>query len=172
MFTFYDDINTLEEKVWNLCYNEINQQFITFYSWVPSYSSNIDNIFFSFDRNTSKVITKLTSYYPKLALDISKTTADVKKENNTITYKCLGKLLVNSEGVYTFELCDDNHNNKLRYLIENGYLYAIEAAYDSIPYHTIAVKATPVSSNDQEQSNLVYGSSIYGTVTYCNDTYK
>jgi len=23
MFTFYDDINTLEEKVWNLCYNEI-----------------------------------------------------------------------------------------------------------------------------------------------------
>ena len=172
IFTFYDDIYKDEEKVWSLCYNEINQQFITFYSWVPSYSANIDNIFFSFDRNTSKVITKLTSYYPKLALDISKTTADVKKENNTITYKCLGKLLVNSEGVYTFELCDDNYNNKLRYLIENGYLYAVEAAYNSIPYHTIAVKATPVSSSDQEQSNLVYGSSIYGTVTYCNDTYK
>jgi len=23
MFTFYDDINTIEEKVWNLCYNEV-----------------------------------------------------------------------------------------------------------------------------------------------------
>lgn len=38
MFTFYDDINTIEEKVWNLCYNEVLQKFVTFYSWVPSYS--------------------------------------------------------------------------------------------------------------------------------------
>lgn len=30
-----------------------------FYSWVPSYSENIDNIFFSFNRNTSKWISKL-----------------------------------------------------------------------------------------------------------------
>ena len=56
MFTFYDDINTLEEKVWNLCYNEILGKFITFYSWIPSYSENIDNIFFSFDRTASKNI--------------------------------------------------------------------------------------------------------------------
>lgn len=68
MFTFYDDINTLEENVWNLCYNEIMQRFITFYSWVPSYSENIDNIFFSFDRDTSKTITKLTSNYPLISL--------------------------------------------------------------------------------------------------------
>jgi len=43
MFTFYDNQYGIEEKVWNLCYNEINQKFITFYSWVPSYSANIDN---------------------------------------------------------------------------------------------------------------------------------
>jgi hypothetical protein len=61
MFTFYDDINTLEEYAWNLCYNEITQTFTTFYSWIPSYSANIDNIMFTFDRNTSKIITKLTS---------------------------------------------------------------------------------------------------------------
>lgn len=59
MFTFYDDINTLEEKVWNLCYNEVLDKFVTFYSWVPSFSENIDNIFFTFDRNTSKAIAKL-----------------------------------------------------------------------------------------------------------------
>lgn len=59
MFTFYDNLNGFEEKVWNLCYNELMQKFITFYSWVPSYSANIDNIFFSFNRDTSKWISKL-----------------------------------------------------------------------------------------------------------------
>ena len=42
MFTFYDDIYKDEEKVWNLCFNELLNQFITFYSWIPSYSENID----------------------------------------------------------------------------------------------------------------------------------
>ena len=59
MFTFYDNLHGFEEKVWNLCYNELQQQWITFYSWVPSYSENINNSFFSFDRNTSKWIAKL-----------------------------------------------------------------------------------------------------------------
>ncbi len=59
MFTFYDNLYGFEEKVWNLCYNELLGKWITFYSWVPSYSENIDNIFFSFDRNTSKWIAKL-----------------------------------------------------------------------------------------------------------------
>lgn len=59
MFTFYDNLYGFEEKVWNLCWNENFQKWITFYSWVPSYSENIYNEYFSFDRNTSKWITKL-----------------------------------------------------------------------------------------------------------------
>ena len=59
MFTFYDNTYGCEEKVWNLCWNELLQKFITFYSWVPSYMENINNIPFSFDRNTSKWIAKL-----------------------------------------------------------------------------------------------------------------
>lgn len=59
MFTFYDDLNTTSEKVWNLCYNVLLDQFSTFYSWVPSYMENINNIPFSFDRNVSKWIAKL-----------------------------------------------------------------------------------------------------------------
>lgn len=54
MFTYYDDYNGLEEVAWNLCYNELQKAFVTFYSWIPSYSANIDNVFFTFDRNTSK----------------------------------------------------------------------------------------------------------------------
>lgn len=61
LFTFYDDLYGFEEKVWNICYNEVMQKFITFYSWVPSYSANIDNIHFSFNRDTSKWISKLAS---------------------------------------------------------------------------------------------------------------
>lgn len=59
MFTFYDNLYGFEEKVWNLCYNELLGKWITFYSWVPSYSANIDNIFFSFDRDSSKIFSKL-----------------------------------------------------------------------------------------------------------------
>ena len=59
MFTFYDDIYKDEERVWNLCYNELLGEFITFYSWIPSYSANIDTKFFTFDRNTSKSLSLL-----------------------------------------------------------------------------------------------------------------
>lgn len=59
MFTFYDNLYGFEEKVWNLCWNELSSKWITFYSWVPSYSENIYNQYFSFDRTTSKLISKL-----------------------------------------------------------------------------------------------------------------
>ena len=59
MFTFYDNKEGFEEKAWNICYNELLQKFITFYSWMPSYSANIQNQFWSFDRNTSKYVSKL-----------------------------------------------------------------------------------------------------------------
>ena len=59
MFTFYDNTYGFEEKVWNLCYSELLNKFITFYSWVPSFMENINNIPFSFDRNVSKWIAKL-----------------------------------------------------------------------------------------------------------------
>ena len=59
MFTFYDDVYKDEEKAWNLCFNELLDAFVTFYSWIPSYSENIDTQFFSFDRNTSKCLSLL-----------------------------------------------------------------------------------------------------------------
>lgn len=67
MFTFYNSINTTQEVVWNICYNELLNQWTTFYSWIPSYSANIDNIFFSFDRTSSKV---LASNYGDLTVSL------------------------------------------------------------------------------------------------------
>ena len=59
MFTFYDTLYGQHEKAWNLCYNEMLQIFTTFYSWIPSEMVNIDNMPFSFDRETVKSISKL-----------------------------------------------------------------------------------------------------------------
>lgn len=59
MFTFYDNLSGIHEKSWNLCWNEILGIFTTFYSWIPSEMQNIDNIPFSFNRETTKAIGKL-----------------------------------------------------------------------------------------------------------------
>jgi hypothetical protein len=59
MFTFYDNLHGTHEKAWNLCWNEILGIFTTFYSWIPSEMENIDNIPFSFDRETVKAIGRL-----------------------------------------------------------------------------------------------------------------
>ena len=44
---------------WSLCYNENTQCFQTFYDWTPLQSENIDNIYFSFDKD---VIENILNY--------------------------------------------------------------------------------------------------------------
>ena len=56
MFTFYKN-NTC----WNLCYNELQQKWVTFYSWLPSFTESINNTMFSFDRQSSKYIADLNN---------------------------------------------------------------------------------------------------------------
>lgn len=80
MFTFYDNTVGFEEKVWNICFNELLDTFISFYSWLPSYSASIDNIYFSFDRNTSKWISKLG-----MCLADNSFSHGITLTNNTIT---------------------------------------------------------------------------------------
>lgn len=81
LFTFYDNTYGFEEKVWNLCWNELLQKFITFYSWVPSYMENINNMPFSFDRNTSKWIAKLGTSHTESSFADGITLSNVIIEN-------------------------------------------------------------------------------------------
>nr|DAT77865.1 MAG TPA: hypothetical protein [Caudoviricetes sp.] len=123
MFTFYDNLHGFEEKVWNLCFNEDLQKWITFYSWVPSYSENIYNQFFSFDRNTSKWISKLG--ISKFGNDFSD---GVTLENNIITEQGLtttlhlsNRNLPTGDGVeysISYELERDNYGNHKLFEIE------------------------------------------------------
>lgn len=81
LFTFYDNTYGFEEKVWNLCWNELLQKFITFYSWVPSHMENINNIPFSFDRNTAKWLAKLGTSHSESSFADGITVSNVIIEN-------------------------------------------------------------------------------------------
>lgn len=68
MFTFYDDITDLSEageiiksREWNLCYNEKLELWTTRYSWIPLVSENIGNVYFSYNKNSSKIISEVSS---------------------------------------------------------------------------------------------------------------
>lgn len=101
LFTFYDNTYGFEEKVWNLCWNELLQKFITFYSWVPSYMENINNIPFSFNRDISKWIAKLGTSHAENSIADGITLSNVIYNNEVVndlvvdnfkfTYKYINK---------------------------------------------------------------------------------
>jgi len=60
MFTFYDQTFNEEEKAWSLCYNEQLNNWVTRFSWMPAFSENISNTFFTFARGTCKVTSMIS----------------------------------------------------------------------------------------------------------------
>lgn len=132
MFTFYDNLYGFEEKVWNICFNETLQKWITFYSWVPSYSENIYNQYFSFDRNTSKWIAKLgTSKKGNDFSDGVVITENVIPNDAKSGYKIgdldlANRTLPSGDGITIskeFELVEDNFGNKKNFEIKDNQLY-------------------------------------------------
>lgn len=134
MFTFYDNTYGFEEKAWNLCWNEYIQKFVTFYSWIPSFSENIYNTYFSFDRNTSKWIAKLGTSKKESdfaeGITLSKTviepynsnTEGIKIGNLSIS----DSLLPNSDGIrytYSFSLEHDPLGNYNYFELRDGALF-------------------------------------------------
>lgn len=55
MFTFY---NYAKEEEWNICFNERLNMWVSRYDWIPLYSENIDNIFYSIDTQKSREVIK------------------------------------------------------------------------------------------------------------------
>lgn len=95
MFTFYDNTYGFEEKVWNLCWSELLEKFITFYSWVPAMMENINNIPFSFDRNVSKWIAKLGVSHADNSFADGITLTNTVVNNYSVNYKVVDKLTFN-----------------------------------------------------------------------------
>ena len=63
MFTYYDVDNVFDEKRWNMCFNEQLSRWITRYDWEPIASENINNIYFSYDRESPEKLALLASSY-------------------------------------------------------------------------------------------------------------
>lgn len=121
LFTFYDNTYGFEEKVWNLCWNELLQKFITFYSWVPSYMENINNIPFSFNRDTSKWISKLGTSHTENSFADGITLSNVIIENlenkrgEVVTNFKVPVSYINKEGEWVttnYSIANDNKSRK------------------------------------------------------------
>lgn len=127
MFTFYDNLYGFEEKCWNVCYNEFTQNFQTFYSWIPSYSENIDNMYFSFNRDTSKWVSKLglTNEISTMAEGVTLSNVVFKNEKDSATLNLLGRSLPNdyNSGVtyhIEYSLERDNFGNYKHFNIKDS----------------------------------------------------
>lgn len=136
MFTFYDNLYGFEEKVWNLCFNEYQQKWITFYSWVPSYSENIYNQYFSFDRNTSKWIAKLgvSQSGNDFSDGVTVDNVIITDNNYQATLSLSNRNLPTGDGAtYTinYVLERDNYNNYTKFKIEGDKLI-FTGNYDDI----------------------------------------
>lgn len=133
IFTFYDDNNTFEETAWSLCWNEILGMWITFYSWIPSFSENIYNQFFSFDRRSSK-------YIAKLGMSANKDWTDgfyldnVIMKSDTKTIGTFKPRMSKYEGTnvyetYTFELQRDVWGNNDKFEIDEDGVLSYKSKY-------------------------------------------
>lgn len=173
MFTFYDNLDAQNEKVWNLCWNEISQTFVTFFSWVPSYSANIDNMFFSFDRDTSKIIAITTgNYYPMYLKTIENPPSvpnftflgalEFKEYSNTIRKDIT---LVNAYDSGRFYI-RENSDGQGHY---EYYLYVKDGCFEENDYITCAIKADMQEGTTVTEQGITQASNartIYGVVGY------
>ena len=125
MFTFYDTLHGLHEKAWNLCWNEILGIFTTFYSWIPSEMQNIDNMPFSFDRDTVKAIGRLgisdhgNDYSDGVTL--SNNVLNVSDDSFTVTNTELKLTYIDKQGIEQPYVFKNNRIHKEKGFV--GYLH-------------------------------------------------
>ena len=180
MFTFYDDLNTIEDKVWNLCYNEENPgKFVTFYSWIPSYSANIDNIYFSFDRQASKDLACLFDYNSNIILGNGKDNDHIIDEYGNLT-KSLQ--YTNSE-YYQMEIDHKYRSSQIYELYtSSGNVAEIDYNYTNQQAYILRIVKTPADIEripikiqkyiKDENGRFILGSTDSATVVTCTQEYR
>lgn len=99
MFTFY---NEGKSESWNICYNERMGKWITTYDWIPLCSENIDNIFYSMDRDRAVPVAKIydnivAEYDIKLSEHVWNIDAKKNKEGKDVYYPFDTKFIVSDK---------------------------------------------------------------------------
>ena len=97
IFTYYKDVWDAENQVWkegttwSLCYNLVTNTFTTFYDWIPVESCNIDNIYFSFDRE------QIDSVLDKKADDIKIVQCELHDTSSELKFIKMSKALIDPQ---------------------------------------------------------------------------
>ena len=160
IFTFYDNLHKDEENVWSLCYNELLGQFITFYSWVPSYSENINTQFFTFDRTSSKLLSLLSTCNYNI-YDNSGVLVDVPLLNNnsaTLHYVIPEKCeytIVNEDGTVSNDdllVFEDRYNYQE---VKNIYFQLEKDHWGNYNYFTIDNNKLLFNESDENFEKLL-----------------
>lgn len=129
IFTFYDSTRDDQEHSWSLCYNEITDKWITRYSWMPLQSENVNNIWFTFDRESGKKLSLpgYTKYTSDEALGITltgKLEEFVKNGVNRVDEDGINIINLDEHIVGTLKMKGYEHYDKniLKYTLENDVL--------------------------------------------------
>lgn len=129
IFTFYDSTRDDKEHSWSLCYNEITDKWITRYSWIPLQSENVNNVWFSFDRDTGKKLSLpgYTKYSNTEALGITlkgKTETFSKNGVTRIESDAINIVNLNRHTVGNFKMKGYDYYDRhiLKYTIEPNVL--------------------------------------------------
>lgn len=120
MFTFYDVTRENEEIEWNICYNEVLDKWVTQYTWVPISSDSINNVYFSFDKNSAKKMALIgyTLDSSESSEGITLTDVNIKQLSNHV----VGTIKVKdyySKYVQVFTLEDDSLDNEYFTIVGN-----------------------------------------------------
>ena len=166
MFTFYDCLEGFEDKAWNLCYNLTLKKFITFYSWVPAFMANIDNIPFSFDRDIVKGLGKLG--VSKIGNDFSD--GIVLSNNiipNSLSVYQIGKLgLSNRILPFTNNTDKDKISYKIKYeVVRDNYgnhnIFTTKKMGDDT-YLVFNVKSGQIDTFNDKNDDGIINTSVFG----------
>ena len=158
LFTFYDNLKGFEEKAWNLCWSELLGKWITFYSWLPSDSENINNIWFTFNRDISKVFSKAKQCQdPSNEITIENPYWENGSANTTLHLYKNGKEV--QQGV-TFSLDKDPFDNQSKFSCTNGTLQFTTPANFTEPYYYLKVKAILTEIISGSESSQEFNSRI------------
>lgn len=112
---------------WALCYNSVLKEFTTFYDWYPLLSENIDNIYFSFDK-------------------------DAYDDTLNGTVSGIKKIILSEDATNTYEISTEDKS-----LIDNnfsGQVQVIENLTDK--NNEISITLTPGDANNDGSEILCY----------------
>lgn len=175
LFTFYDNLKGFEEKAWNLCWSELLGKWITFYSWIPSDSENINNIWFTFNRDIAKVFSKAqqckkgSEYADGIVLDnvfwdseLSANLSIIKADGKEVSIST-SEILKDPFGNYLlFDHQKDNPGEENE-VVHYDTIEFIGEDFDEKPYYYLNIKAQSTESSWYESKIIIINKNAYLT---------